>query len=404
MKKLYILIIALFTFNVANAQWQLTSLNEYVKCLAVSGTNIFAGKSNGVFLSNNNGASWTAVNNGLTNTLVYSIAVSGTDIFAGTQINGIFLSSNNGTSWTAVNTGIPINIRINSIVVQGSNIFAASIDSGVFLSTNNGASWAAVNNGLTNLHVNTLAVSGSNIYAGTNTALFLSSNNGTSWMAMNNGSPNTCIYSIAASGSTIFLGTLIGLFQSNNNGNSWMSVNNGFQDISTYLAISGANIFASTLSSPFHTGSDIFLSTNNGTSWTNVYAGITNAQINCFTFCGLNVFVGAENCNDWIGINPGNGVWKRPLSEMLGISETSTYQNFIIYPNPTTNILTIDLQSINDFQNSMISIYDIQGQLKLQLIIEQPQTAINISGFAKGIYIVKVNNDKNTLVSKFVKE
>jgi len=43
------------------------------------GTNLFAGTDGGgVFLSDNDGASWTEVNNGLTNTVVYSLAVSPT--------------------------------------------------------------------------------------------------------------------------------------------------------------------------------------------------------------------------------------------------------------------------------------------------------------------------------------
>jgi hypothetical protein len=55
-------------------------------------------------------------------------------------------------------------------------------------------------------------------------------------------------------------------------------------------------------------------------------------------------------------------------------------------------------------QNTTISIYDIQGKLLLQQAISQHQTELNISQLAKGIYIVKVNNDKNSMVSKFVKE
>jgi hypothetical protein len=41
-----------------------------IRCLAVSGGNIFAGTDGGVYLSTNNGTSWTAVNSGLTNALV----------------------------------------------------------------------------------------------------------------------------------------------------------------------------------------------------------------------------------------------------------------------------------------------------------------------------------------------
>ena len=58
------------------------------------------------------------------------------------------------------------------------NIFAGTYGGGVFLSTDNGASWTAVNNGLTNPDINTLAINGTNIFAGTNEGVFLSTNNG----------------------------------------------------------------------------------------------------------------------------------------------------------------------------------------------------------------------------------
>ncbi|HMD69146.1 MAG TPA: T9SS type A sorting domain-containing protein, partial [Chitinivibrionales bacterium] len=74
-----------------------------------------------------------------------------------------------GTSWAAVNSGLTnTNIAVQSLAVSGSNIFAATFYSGVFLSTNNGTSWNAVNTGLpANTGVYSLAVSGSNIFAGT---------------------------------------------------------------------------------------------------------------------------------------------------------------------------------------------------------------------------------------------
>jgi hypothetical protein len=56
--------------------------------------------------------------------------------------------------------------------VWGTNLFAGTYRGGVFLSTNNGTSWTAVNTGLTNYHVQSLAVSpdetgGTNLFAGT---------------------------------------------------------------------------------------------------------------------------------------------------------------------------------------------------------------------------------------------
>src|SRR3990167_8437612 len=109
-------------------------------------------------------------------------------------------------SWTAVSGGLS-DFRVNAFAVSGSNIFAGTQSGGVFLSTNNGSSWSAVNNGLTNLFVNAFAVSGSNIFAGsanTNGGVFLSTNNGSSWSAV---LPNVPVLSLAVNGSNIFAGT-----------------------------------------------------------------------------------------------------------------------------------------------------------------------------------------------------
>jgi hypothetical protein len=132
----------------------------------VNGSNLFAGTfGGGVFLSTNNGTSWTAVNTGLTDLEVRSFAVLGSNLLAGTEGGGVFLSTNNGTSWTAVNTGLT-GTYVLSLAVNGSNLFAGT-DGGVFLSTNSGTSWSAANTGLTDIWVMSLAVSGSNLFAGT---------------------------------------------------------------------------------------------------------------------------------------------------------------------------------------------------------------------------------------------
>src|SRR3972149_4596563 len=151
MKHLFLFLLPAFLFQqTIIPQWVQTS-GPYcglVSCLAVSGTNLFAGTGTdldapcdgGGFLSTNNGTSWAAI--GLTNSDVFSLAVSGTNLFAGTRGGGVFLSTNNGTSWTAVNSGLT-NSFVLSLAVSGMNLFAGS-SGGVFLSTNNGTSWTAV--------------------------------------------------------------------------------------------------------------------------------------------------------------------------------------------------------------------------------------------------------------------
>ena len=74
-----------------------------------------------------------------------------------------------------------IDTLVTSLAVSGTNLFAGT-GGGVFLSTNNGTSWKQVNNGLMDTNILSLAVSGTNLFAGTyGSGVFLSTNNGASW-------------------------------------------------------------------------------------------------------------------------------------------------------------------------------------------------------------------------------
>jgi hypothetical protein len=325
-KNWFCLVVILLASNLSNTYAQQWTTNGpfggNVNALAVSGTNIFAGtESNGVFLSTNNGASWTAANTGLTNLNVAALAVSGANLFAGTG-GGVFRSPDNGASWTAVNTGLT-NLNVRALAVSGANLFAGTWG-GVFLSTNNGASWAAVNTGLTIQIVQALAVSGTNLFAGTAGGVFLSTNNGDSWTAVNTGLTNRDIQALAVSGTNLFAGTLGGVFLSTNNGASWTAVNTGLTNRGVHaLAVSGANLFAGTRGG-------VFLSTNNGASWTAVNTGLTNRDVRALAVSGTNLFAGTwsgvflstNNGASWTEVNSG---LRRLLVAALAVSGANLF-------------------------------------------------------------------------------
>ena len=81
--------------------------NTYVCALAVSGTNLFAGTWWRRLSFHQQRHKLDCGQYRLDESLMsMSLAVSGTNLFAGTDGGGVFLSTNNGTSWTAVNTGL----------------------------------------------------------------------------------------------------------------------------------------------------------------------------------------------------------------------------------------------------------------------------------------------------------
>ena len=107
-KLIFLIVVVLLNFNFSNAQWQNTNFpySGCIYCFATSDTCIYVGTAGGgVFFSNDDGTSWTAINNGLTDLSVNSLLIQGSNIFAGTNSGGVFLSSNSGSSWNAINNG-----------------------------------------------------------------------------------------------------------------------------------------------------------------------------------------------------------------------------------------------------------------------------------------------------------
>ena len=107
----------------------------YVFSFAFIDTNLFAGTMvGGVFLWNNNSHNWTAVDSVIKETWsdVRALAVSGKNLFAGLwgSNNSVFLSTNNGTSWTKVDIGLQ-NVGVWSLATKDNYLFAGT-DIGVW--------------------------------------------------------------------------------------------------------------------------------------------------------------------------------------------------------------------------------------------------------------------------------
>ena len=295
---------------------------------------IFAGSPGGVFKSTNGGASWTAVNTGITGNGLYSNALAVSPNYATDQTvyasggGGVYKSTDGGTSWTAVNTGIS-NLAIYALAVSpnyatDNTVYAGSYGGGVFKSTNGGASWTAVNTGITSTVINALAISPNyatdgTVYAGDQGGVFKSTNGGASWTAVNTGIPNPEISALAVSpnyttDNTVYAGSYSGtggVYKSTNGGASWTAVNTGITNTAIWaLAVSPNYATDQTVYAGCNNDGGVYKSTNGGASWTAVNTGITDITGN-----GLSVAVLAISPNYatdgtvYIGIFDG-GVYK----------------------------------------------------------------------------------------------
>jgi photosystem II stability/assembly factor-like uncharacterized protein len=168
----------------------------------------------------------------------------------------------NGTCQSAwVTEHGPYGGLINSMTIDSAgNIFVATGDSrcngyscgrnGIFRSMSGGASWSQANVGLTNVHVNSLAVNDlDQIYAGTYfSGVFKSIDSGNTWSNINNEiMPGGIVDAIAIdSTGTVFAGTRAGqIFRSSEGDSNWEEVFSGTGQSITFLFVDSNNtVFA----------------------------------------------------------------------------------------------------------------------------------------------------------------
>jgi len=329
------------------------------KSLAVNGTNLFVGTEQGVYLSTDNGVTWTEVNNGLPATFIWYLKVSGNNLYACTGGVGLFRTTDSGASWS--NLGL-ISEIIYTCVVNGSAIFAGTRDHGIYRSTDDGVNWNQVNNGLNTIDVRALFVNGNSIFAGSFPGMYRSTDNGENWVELTNGLPNPMVNVIGLTiiGSTLFAGLDGGVYSSTDNGDSWNPTNLTGVGVNTIYAYLN-NLFAGL------SGDGVYLSSDNGLTWLTVNEGLpTPVYPQSLVTSGDKIFLAA-----WY-----EGLYSRPLSELVssvpgsGGDVPAKYSLFQNYPNPFNPSTSIKY-SISQLSNVLIKIFDVLGNEVETLVNEE---------------------------------
>ncbi len=171
---------AVWTSGIVNVDTEIVVLG-----IAKYESEMIAATNIGPFTSDNNGNSWSLVNEFETqNGTSYKDAAGiqcvgqqGTRFWLCT--NGyypryrgtIFFTDDNGMTWHPIaDTSVPPSGMATGFLTFGSALFVATDSSGVFLSTDSGKSWTSENLGLGDSNVISLAVQGNELLAGTATS------------------------------------------------------------------------------------------------------------------------------------------------------------------------------------------------------------------------------------------
>jgi hypothetical protein len=119
--------------------WTATTLAQAVTSVVQVGSTLIAGvipnqnSPVGVYVSTDNGATWTAAGNGLTTPFTFKLLTLGNLVYAATG-SGVFVSSNAGQTWVPFNEGLRI-LFTPSLILNGNVMLAGTGGGGVWART-----------------------------------------------------------------------------------------------------------------------------------------------------------------------------------------------------------------------------------------------------------------------------
>ena len=259
--------------------------------------------SSGIMYSQTNlwePASTPLSNNSLPMSLkyVWSIAIANNDDVWASTPEGLFLSTNNGDTWSQKNNGLPVGdltidgvtfkylsfIDVITINSMDGSIFAGG-QRGLFISTDYGDSWTTIIDlqGKTTTVNDILFTPSGEIYAAIpgDAIILYSKDNGNSWIPKNNGLSARVGYvrslALGTDGILYASTTCFGVCRSTDGGDNWLPSSN-YTDASIY----GFTIFSD---------GSIFTAAGFGGVLKSIDKGVTWEQLST----GLNIGVGNDN-------------------------------------------------------------------------------------------------------------
>jgi uncharacterized delta-60 repeat protein len=87
--------------------------------------------------------------------------------------------------------------------------------------------------------------------------------------------------------------------------------------------------------------------------------------------------------------------------QALSVQDFSFVNYFSLYPNPVSDVLNISKK--DDIEISSVHIYNVLGQLMMVIPNAKNTATIDVSNLTSGNYFVKINSDKGTSNTKFIK-
>ena len=395
---------------------------------AKCGYNLAGATGDSLFLSTDNGQTWTdfAPNGGPPLLSVGTTLIGGADSVPGAGILGEILSYSTtaGQTWKPDTLGWPIaNGSAMALLAVGNKIYMASA-AGIYQQTAPGMRWTPDTVGMTvtssgqlfTWPVTMLISAGNAMFAsaGFGAGMYVSTNNGASWFAADNGLPSTPsagwlpAWGYAISGSSVVLAiahdstdNTYDFYRTSNSGANWTKMNSAVEywgNVPPQLAASGQNIFAAT-------DSGFYVSTNDGATWTQWNTGLPTANgtyMNAVQVSGGYVLVSTFE----------SGVWIRKLSD-FGISAVTPTLgspnglSLALAGNPSSGSTVQAIFTLPDAGLAQVSLMDELGRSIRVLhngraAAGQNSISLDTQSLIPGTYFIRVEANGASAMQKLV--
>lgn len=143
---------------------------------------------------------------------------------------------------------------------------------------------------------------------------------------------------------------------------------------------------------------------NNGGLWANMVHLTTRNNTTSFTDSllqsGIEYYYFAEikqTDGDWIVTSP---IWYNALAP-LKVGEQNSKIDYNFFPNPVSKNLSISCKQMGNYQ---ISVIDLTGRLVLQKQLYGQDFNLNTESLEAGVYSLKIEGSKESIVKKFIVE
>ncbi|MGA2297641.1 MAG: T9SS type A sorting domain-containing protein [FCB group bacterium] len=152
--------------------------DAYINYIGIKDSLIFAGSSNGIYISSDKGLNWD-INKKLNGTYITNIITdSSGNIYACSWDNGIYISKDNGITWDIYNKRFNRK-TVNKILIDNNDIFVAGME--LNYSSDKGTTWTLRNNITDHPFASMLGKDTINYYILTPNNLYYSDNNFKTW-------------------------------------------------------------------------------------------------------------------------------------------------------------------------------------------------------------------------------